>query len=344
MARARPILSLSRVRVRYRARRKLGWRTHEAVRGVTLEVARGECFGLVGESGCGKSTLAKAIAGLVPVHAGRVVVDGVPEGPPRTRRAALRRRVQMVFQDAGGALNPRLSVGFQLREAHGLGAHRSSPAGPAVARLLDQVGLPAETLGRHPHELSGGQRQRVVIARALLTGAEILLADEPVSALDLSVQAQILELLRQLNRDAGITCLFISHDLDVVRYLCPRVAVMFAGVIVEEGPSGTVLTGPVHPYTRTLLASIPHHMEPFTEAPVSGGPGRDQAPRAQEATGVSDDVAAPPGCPYHDRCALADMRCRAEMPPLIPLGGGHRVACFKHEVYPQSLPPTLSAS
>lgn len=320
MARPRPILSLSRVRVRYRVRRKLGWQVHEAVRGVSLEVARGECFGLVGESGCGKSTLAKAIAGLVPVHAGRVAVDGVPEGPPRARRSALRRRVQMVFQDAGGALNPRLRVGFQLREAHGLGVHRGSPAGPAVARILDQVGLSAETLGRHPHELSGGQRQRVVIARALLTGAEILLADEPVSALDLSVQAQILELLRQLNRDAGVTCLFISHDLDVVRYLCPRVAVMFAGVVVEEGPSAQVLSQPVHPYTRALLASIPHHMEPFSD---------DAGVVAVEVTPDRGDAAG--GCPYQDRCALADMRCRAEMPPLIPLGEGHRVACFKHD-------------
>ncbi|MFH1533271.1 MAG: ABC transporter ATP-binding protein [Pseudomonadota bacterium] len=319
MTRTRPILTLSRVRVCYRVRRGLGWQIHEVVRGVNLEVERGECFGLVGESGCGKSTLAKAIAGLVPVHAGRIMVDGVPEAPGRARRAALRRRVQMVFQDAAGALNPRLTVGFQLREAHGLGAHRRDPAAPAVLGILDQVGLPSEVLRRHPHELSGGQRQRVVIARALLTGAEILLADEPVSALDLSVQAQILELLRGLNRDGGVTCLFISHDLDVVRYLCPRVAVMLAGQVVEDGPSEQVLVGSVHPYTRALLASIPHHMEPFSEA------------EALDEADAPDGPAPLRGCPYQVPCALADMRCCTETPPLIPLGGGHRVACFKHE-------------
>ena len=317
MTRARPILSLSRVRVRYRARRGFGWQTNEAVRGVTLEVTEGECFGLVGESGCGKSTLAKAIAGLVPLHEGRIKVVGVPEGPPRARLGALRHRVQMVFQDAAGALNPRLSLGFQLREAHKLGARRQDPAGPAVARILGKVGLHEEILPRYSHELSGGQRQRVVIARALLTGAEIILADEPVSALDLSVQAQILELLRVLNREAGVTCVFISHDLDVVRYLCTRVAVMFSGRIVEEGPSELVLGSPVHPYTQTLLASIPYHMERFSESPESS---------------PMETVDGPPvvlGCPYQVRCDLADMRCRTETPPLIPLGEGHRAACFK---------------
>ena len=320
MTRPRPILTLSRVRVSYRVRRGLGWQTREAVRGVTLEVDRGDCFGLVGESGCGKSTLAKAIAGIVPIHAGRIDVDGVPEAP-RARRAALRRRVQMVFQDAAGALNPRLSVGFQLREAHALGARRREPGLSSVLRLLGQVGLSEEVLGRHPHQLSGGQRQRVVIARALLTGAEILLADEPVSALDLSVQAQILELLRDLNRDAGVTCLFISHDLDVVRYLCPRVAVMFAGRVVEEGPSERVLGRPVHPYTWALLTSIPHHMAPFSGVPAADDP----------AAAPPDSYAAVRGCPYQARCDLADMRCRAEEPPLIPLGEGHRAACFKHD-------------
>ena len=317
----RPLLALSGVRVRYRVRRGLGWQTREVVRGVSLEVARGERYGLVGESGCGKSTLAKAIAGLVPIQGGRITVDGVPAGPPRARSAALRHRVQMVFQDAAGALNPRLSVGFLLREAHAHGIHRREPGGPAVLRILDQVGLPSEVLGRHPHALSGGQRQRVGIARALLTGAEILLADEPVSALDLSVQAQILELIRRLNEDTGVTCLFISHDLDVVRYLCPRVAVMLAGRVVEEGPSERVLGSPAHPYTRALLASIPHHMPPFAEDSVAEvAPAPDPDPEASDR-----------GCPFQGSCALVDMRCRAEMPPLIPLGEGHRAACFKHD-------------
>jgi ABC-type glutathione transport system ATPase component len=198
VGRDHPILSISGLHVQYRVRRGLGWQTQDAVRGVTLEMMEGDCFGLVGESGCGKSTLAKAAAGLVPLHAGRVVVEGVPDGPPRARRAALHRRVQMIFQDAAGALNPRLKVGFQLKEAHSHGADRRGSAEPAVLKILDQVGLDAEVMGSHPHQLSGGQRQRVVIARALLTGAELLLADEPVSALDLSVQAQILELLSVL--------------------------------------------------------------------------------------------------------------------------------------------------
>ena len=320
MSRPSPVLSLVRVRVRYRVRHRLGWRIHEVVRGVSLDVAEGECFGLVGESGCGKSTLAKAVAGLVPLHGGRVAVRGVPEEPGRARLASLRRRVQMVFQDAAGALNPRLSTGFQLREAHSHGAHKEDPSEAAVARILDEVGLPGEVLGRHPHELSGGQRQRVVIARALLTGADILLADEPVSALDLSVQAQILELLRGLNQSAGVTCLFISHDLDVVRYLCGRVAVMLAGVIVEEGPSNRVLGEPAHPYTRALRASIPHHMEPFTA---------EHAPR-RELASADPLESSNLGCPFQARCDLADMRCRTESPPLIPIGEGHKVACFKH--------------
>jgi len=311
---APPAVSLSRVTVAWRTRRLFSWRTEDVVRGVSLELAAGECFGLVGESGCGKSTLARAVAGLVPLREGRIRVAGVPDGPPRARRAALRRQVQMIFQDAAGALNPRLTAGYQLREAHGLGRQRREDPRDATAAMLDRVGLPREVLGRYPHELSGGQRQRVVIARALLTGAGILLADEPVSSLDLSVQAQILEVLRGLHRDAGLTCLFISHDLDVVRYLCSRVAVMHDGRIVEEGPASRVLAAPAHPCTRALLDTIPYHMRPFRDG---GDPPAPSAPPA------------PSGCSFRLRCPVADLRCAAETPPLIPLGEGHRAACFK---------------
>jgi len=230
-----------------------------AVDGVSLELGRGAALGLVGESGCGKSTLARLACGLLAPRAGEVRVSGMDPArrDARTRRP-LARAVQMVFQDPYGSLHPRQRIGAQLAEPLRLHAPSSPQApGERVAVLLERVGLPAEVAQRHPHELSGGQRQRVAIARAIAVEPALLVCDEPVSALDVSVQAQILNLLRDLQRDLGLALLFISHDLRVVRCMADRIAVMQHGRIVEIGETDAVWSAPRHPYTAELLAALP---------------------------------------------------------------------------------------
>lgn len=252
-----PLLTVEGLRVVYRvpSRRKV-----EAVRGVSFEVRRGSCLGVVGESGCGKSSLARAVLGLEERVDGRIVFDG--ENVLQMGRAelqAFRRRAQMVFQDPMGSLNPRLKAGAALAEVlrvHGLAKTRREAAARA-ADWLGTVGLDAAYANRFPHELSGGQRQRVNLARALCVGAEFLIADEPVSALDVSVQAQILNLLKSLQETRGITWMLIGHDLAVMRQMADEVLVMKAGRIVERGPVDEVLARPAHPYTRELLSAAP---------------------------------------------------------------------------------------
>jgi ABC-type glutathione transport system ATPase component len=230
-----------------------------AVDGVSLSIPRGTVVGLVGESGCGKTTLSRAILGLVPVRSGGIRFDGVDyAGKDPAGLRPLRRRVQMVFQDPFSSLNPRLTVAEILAEP--LHVHRPLPAAgrtALIAGMLDRVGLSARILRRYPHEFSGGQRQRLAIARALILEPDLLIADEPVSALDVSIQAQILNLLADLRRDMGLTMLFISHDLAVVRHIAGQVAVMQAGRIVEEGPAEALFAAPTHPYTQALLAASP---------------------------------------------------------------------------------------
>ncbi|MFG1396088.1 ABC transporter ATP-binding protein [Roseixanthobacter pseudopolyaromaticivorans] len=308
-----PILSVDDLAVRFSTARG----TVHAVDGVSLSLAPGETLGLVGESGCGKSTLGRAIMRLIPPSAGRIRLDG-EDVTHRTRHElrAARRKVQMVFQDPFASLDPRWSVGELIAEPlhiHGIGTRAERRA--RVADLLDKVGLPQDAARRQPHQFSGGQRQRIGIARALALDPKLVVLDEPVSALDVSVQAQILNLLVDLQRTLGIAFLFISHDLSVVEYICDRVAVMYLGRVVEMADRETLFRAPAHPYTRALLDAVPR----LVPAPV-----RRPAPLAGD---LPSPYAPPPGCHFHTRCPHAAARCRSEAPALRALEDGHRVAC-----------------
>jgi len=291
-----------------------------AVDGVDLDVPAGRTVALVGESGCGKTTVGRSILRLVEPRAGSVRFAGqdLLALPPGALRA-LRRQLQIVFQDPMAALDPRFRIGEVVAEgmeAHGIGAGAAERQERAAA-LLRRVGLAPSLLARYPHELSGGQRQRVCIARALATGPRLLVCDESVSALDVSIQAQILNLLRDLQDELGLAYLFISHDLGVVRHLADRVAVMYLGRIVEEGPAEQVFAEPLHPYTRALLDAVPS-LDPAE---------RRFASRVPLAGDVPSPARPPAGCGFHTRCPLAFARCRREAPAL--LGAGDRTArCF----------------
>jgi oligopeptide/dipeptide ABC transporter ATP-binding protein len=291
-----------------------------AVQEVDLAIAPGQTLGLVGESGCGKSTLGRLILGLLPPSAGEIRFGGGPLPAPGSRAwRASRAAMQLVAQDPLGSLNPRLRIGLQVAE--GLVAHRRArslrDAAPEALAMLAQVGLDAGHAARFPHELSGGQRQRVAIARALVLRPRLLVLDEPVSALDVSVQAQVVALLADLQRKLGTTQLFISHDLRVVRHIADRVAVMYGGRIVEEAAVAELYATPQHPYTRALLAALP---------PVDPGAPR-QALELREGEPASA-LAPPPGCAFHPRCPLAIAACAKDPPPaLLEPTPGRRVAC-----------------
>src|SRR6201995_5948602 len=285
-----------------------------AVDGVDLDVRRGEALALVGESGSGKSTLAQALAGLQPTDRGEIRFDG--RVLPASRSRADRRRIQMVFQDPYSSLNPRMTVGGMLREL--LRVHHVVPPNRVAtfsAELLALVGLSEADLSAYPRQFSGGQRQRVAIARALALRPDVLVADEPVSALDVSVQATILNLLSNLRNDLGLTLLLISHNLAVVRHLCDRVAVMYLGRIVEVAPTEEIFSTPRHPYTRGLLAAIPG---------MPGGAGDDSGPATAGAP--PSPLRIPAGCRFRTRCPIAQPRCETEDPVLAgapSAGAGH---------------------
>ncbi|MEU8322422.1 ABC transporter ATP-binding protein [Nonomuraea sp. NPDC048881] len=299
-------------------------RTLKAVSGVSFEVAAGETFGLVGESGCGKSTLGRMLVALDRPTSGEVIFDGEPVSRMGARALGPRRsRLQMMFQDSGAALDPRMRIGTILREPlaiQGAGdrAHRTARA----RELLRDVGLPAGVMERYPHELSGGQRQRVNLARALALDPAVLVADEPVSALDVSIRSQVLNLMRAVQLERGLSSVVISHDLAVVRYLADRVGVMYLGKLVETGTTEEVYGAPAHPYTAGLLAAVP-----------DADPQARQ-PRGERVRGeLPSPIDPPSGCRFRTRCALADDLCAQAEPLPRPVTGSHQVACH-HPLQP----------
>lgn len=297
-----------------------------AVNGVSFALNAGETLGIVGESGCGKSTLARLVLHLVPPTEGTVLFDGddlasLPAMALRRRR----REMQLVFQDPFASLDPRLKVGMILAEPlviHGVGTRQSRRR--TVLDLLDRVGLPADAADRYPHEFSGGQRQRVGIARAIALQPKLIIADEPVSALDVSIRAQILNLMMELKAELGLSYVFISHDLSVVEHVSDRVAVMYLGRIVEIAEAEALYSAPMHPYTQALISAIPEP-DPTAQGTRISLPGEPPSPEAP-----------PPGCAFHPRCMHARDKCRVEAPELrsvVGRGESHAVSChFAEEI------------
>lgn len=313
-----PQLEAIDLTVRYTVRGAAGGRrVFNALDGVSLRVAPGERVGLVGESGSGKTTLAKTMIGLERPSSGSVQVDGQAlDTLDAVRLAQFRRQVQMVFQDPMGSLNPRLAVGAAIGEV--LAVHRVVPRverRQRMADLLATVGLDPAYAGRYPHEFSGGQRQRIGIARALALEPHLLIADEPVSALDVSVQAQVLNLLSDLCDARRMALLLVAHDLAVVNYVCRRVVVMYLGRVVESGPVERVFGAPAHPYTVALRAAVPD-------------PDRAVAREGAEREAQPEPVSPGEGCPFWPRCPHVMDRCRASQPALMPVGEGHVSACW----------------
>ncbi|WP_180900288.1 ABC transporter ATP-binding protein [Martelella soudanensis] len=295
-------------------------KTVQAVSDVSFRIPEGTTLGIVGESGCGKSTTARLIMGLIDMDQGDILYNDRPVGRSAAETKAFRRQVQMVFQDSSASLNPRLTIEASIMFGPLVHGEAADKARRHAYELLERVGLdPARFAGRYPHELSGGQRQRVNIARALALGPKVVIFDESVSALDKSIEAQVLNLLIDLKRELNLTYIFISHDLNVVRYISDNVMVMYLGKVVEYGPSETLFAGSSHPYTRALLASMPS-LDPENRtqaAPVSGDP--------------PSPIDPPAACRFHPRCALARPTCSSTAPELYEAGEEHVAACHRND-------------
>lgn len=298
-----------------------GGKLLKAVDGIDLTIRRGETCGLVGESGCGKSTLGRTILKLYEPTEGSIRFDGVPiENLTQRQMHPLRKEMQIIFQDPYASLNPRMTILDSVKaplEIHGAGSSAEKLA--RVHDILEYVGVTTQHFNKYPHELSGGQRQRVAIARAMITNPRFVVCDEPVSALDVSVRAQVLNLMRKMQRERNVSYLFISHDLSVVRYLCETVVVMYLGKVVEQACKQELFAHPLHPYTRALMSAIPI---PDIHAKRS---------RITLEGDIPSPVNPPSGCYFHPRCPYATERCRMERPELRTLAAGHRTACHRAE-------------
>jgi oligopeptide/dipeptide ABC transporter ATP-binding protein len=305
-----------------------------ALRGVSLDVHRLETFAVVGESGCGKTTLARAVVGLQRPTSGTITFESDDIGrASRHQMSGIRRRLQMIFQDPYGSLDPHMTVQALIGEALKLnGVRIRREITKRVSELLDMVGLPTDVAGRKPHEFSGGQRQRIGIARAIAVSPQLIVCDEPTSALDVSVQAQILVLLEQLQAELGMTFLFISHNLAVIKNVSDRIAVMYLGQVVEQGRTEDIFRSPRHPYTKALL-----HVVPDVEA------ADGIKPRRSVLRGEIPSPSSPPsGCSFRTRCPLAIEKCAEQRPKLTLVGGGHQVACWRSDAVPGWQPTSES--
>lgn len=325
------ILEIREVGVAYPRTAEEGGR-FVAVEGVDLRLQAGDIVGLVGESGSGKSSLGRAILGLVPLAAGEIHWRGARiDALPRRAFRRLRRELQLVFQDPEASFDPRMTIAESVDEP----LRALAPEVPVTARaarvaaIIGEMGLAAELAGRYPHQLSGGQLQRAAIARALIVDPAFVVCDEPVSALDVSVQGQIVNLLSRMRRERGLTCLFISHNLAVVTRLAERVVVMYRGRIVESATSAAILGSPRHPYTRLLLDSVP-----------SVDPASARRLVARPVPAIGEQAGSPTqGCPFEPRCPYSGPRCRTERPQLQGVEGGGMVACHRAAEWPAGLPP-----
>ena len=316
-----PVLEVNDLKVHFRMKRKLLFEAHSnihAVDGVSLKVEFGKTLGLVGESGSGKTTTGLAIARLVPASGGSIKIMGTEVlGLEGEALRVQRKHIQFVFQDPYSSLNPRLRAGRLVREAlDRLKVGNPTERNRKVNELFGQVGLSREQERLFPHQFSGGQRQRLGIARALASHPDLLICDEPVSALDVAVQAQILNLLRRLQKEMGLTYLFISHDLGVVQHMCDEIAVIYVGQIVEQADRISLFQNPLHPYTKGLLATVP-----------SADPKRRKKPQIEIFGEPPSPVDPPPGCRFASRCSLAEERCRVETPLLRQIKSNQKVAC-----------------
>ena len=320
MGQAQPLVQVDGLSKRYGVSRGAFWGKEtgsvRAVDGVSFDIERGETLALVGESGCGKSTTGRLLMRLIEPNAGTIRFDGIDVSAlDQTELRNIRRRMQLIFQDPSSAFNPRMTVASLVAEPLRLAGVSRSECMRRVDELLPLVGLAAEHASRYPHEFSGGQRQRIGIARALALRPDFIVCDEPVSALDVSIQAQVINLLTDLQRQYGLTYLFISHDLRVVRHVATRVAVMYLGRIVEIAGKDALYKTPQHPYTRALLQAVP-----------AAHPGRVRAP--PELIGeIASAQDVPAGCSFHTRCPFAMPVCREQDPPLQTIGQGRKAAC-----------------